>query len=480
MLFSSLEFIFLFLPLCIGIYFGVPLGWRNAVLLFFSLIFYGFGEPVYVFLMIFTVLGDYIFALSVQRNIDNKNKSRARLILTFAIIFNLAILAFFKYYDFTVTLISSLPFGIKLRPLNIPLPVGISFYTFQALSYVIDVYRQDATAAKDPLTPATYVALFPQLVAGPIIRYNDIEGQIRKRSHSLSLAAEGIRRFTAGLAKKVLLANTAGEMWQNFAQRFESGRADTLGVWLGVIFFAFQIYFDFSGYSDMAIGLGKIFGFSFPENFNYPYVSESITDFWRRWHITLSTWFREYVYIPLGGNRRGKGRMYLNLFVVWSLTGIWHGAGGNFLLWGLYYFLILSIEKAFLLKYLEKLPRALRHVYALLLILFGWLIFASDGAPSSLTLTQALSCVKIMFGAGGTPPISELSKYELVRNIIPLLIMSLASLPLFKTKTLSLLSSKKYGTITLWTLNLLSVLTLILCTAYLVNSGYNPFLYFRF
>ena len=480
MLFSSLEFIFLFLPLCIGIYFAVPLRWRNAVLLLFSLIFYGFGEPVYLFLMVFTVLGDYAFALGVQRNIDNKNKRRARCVLIFAVIFNLGILAFFKYYDFTVTLLSSLPIGISLRELNIPLPVGISFYTFQALSYVIDVYRQDATAAKDPLIPATYVALFPQLVAGPIIRYNDIEEEIKKRSHSLSMVAQGIKRFSAGLAKKVLLANTAGEMWQSFVSTFNRGNADTLSVWLGVIFYAFQIYFDFSGYSDMAIGLGKIFGFSFPENFNYPYTAESISDFWRRWHITLSSWFREYLYIPLGGNRRGKGRMYLNLLVVWSLTGIWHGAGGNFLLWGLYYFLILSTEKAFLLKYLKKMPRILRHVYSILLILFGWLIFASDGLSSSLTLTQALTCVKMMFGAGEAPLISELSRYELTRNIIPLIILSLASLPVFKSKALLLLRSKKYGTATLWILNLLSLSGLLICTAYLVNSGYNPFLYFRF
>ncbi len=478
MLFSSLEFIFLFLPVCIAVYFFVPLRLRNTVLLIFSLIFYGFGEPVYLFLMVFTVGADYAFGLLLQKNLENRR--RARLILICAVILNLSILGFFKYYDFIVTSVSSIIPSISPRPLGLSLPVGISFYTFQALSYVIDIYRGDARAAKAPIIPATYVALFPQLVAGPIIRYNDIEGQFSHREHSLSLAAEGIRRFTAGLAKKVLLANTAGELWQNFATGFEATSADVLGVWLGVICYTFQIYFDFSGYSDMAIGLGKIFGFDFPENFNYPYISRSITEFWRRWHITLSVWFKEYVYIPLGGNRCGRARTYLNLFIVWSLTGIWHGAGWNFLLWGLYYFLVLSAEKLFLGRILESAPSALRHLYSLTLIIFGWLIFASDGSAASLTLGEAFSCARIMLGFGGAPLISPDTRYELTRNILPIIIMTVASLPLLRNFARRLASSKKYGGSAVVILNIITPLTLILCVAYLVNSGYNPFLYFRF
>ena len=478
MLFSSLEFIFLFLPICIALYFATPARLKNAVLLFFSLIFYGFGEPVYLFLMIFTVGADYAFGLLIQKK--SSDRSLSRRILIAAVIFNLSILAFFKYYDFLITGISRLLPATHLRPLGLSLPVGISFYTFQSLSYVIDVYRGEVRAAKNPIIPATYVALFPQLVAGPIIRYDEIEGQLQGRRHSSTLAAEGIRRFSVGLAKKVLLANTAGELWQSFAQGFDAATADTAGVWLGVICYAYQIYFDFSGYSDMAIGLGKIFGFDFPENFNYPYISQSITEFWRRWHITLSSWFREYVYIPLGGNRRGRARTYLNLFIVWSLTGIWHGAGWNFLLWGLYYFFVLSLEKLFVGKLLKRAPRILRHVYSTVIILFGWLIFAADGSVGSLSVSEALSCARIMLGGGGLPTISPATRYELTTNIIPLIIMTAASLPIWRGYARRLAESKKYGVITAAFLNFSALAALILCTAYLVNSGYNPFLYFRF
>ena len=478
MLFSSLEFIFLFLPVCITVYFITPDRQKNAALLLFSLIFYGFGEPIYLFLMIFTVGADFAFGLLLSKSANKRG--RARCILFAAVLFNLSILAFFKYYDPIVAGLARVFPSLGLRPLGLSLPVGISFYTFQALSYVIDVYRGTARAAKDPIIPATYVALFPQLVAGPIIRYDDIEGQLLQRKHSVSLAAEGVRRFAAGLAKKVLLANTAGELWQSFATGFDAATADVTGAWLGVICYAFQIDFDFSGYSDMAIGLGKIFGFSFPENFNYPYISQSITAFWRRWHITLSGWFREYVYIPLGGNRRGRARTYLNLLAVWSLTGIWHGAGLNFLLWGLYYFLVLSIEKLFLGKLLLRTPRAIRHAYSLLIILFGWLIFAADGSASSLTLKDALCCAEIMLGLSNAPIISPTTRYELIRSLIPITVMAAASLPLGKSYAQRLTESKKYGTLTLALQNLSALLALIFCTAYLVSSGYNPFLYFRF
>lgn len=478
MLFSSLEFLFLFLPLCVSVYFAVPLRMRNAVLLFFSLIFYGFGEPLYLFLMVFTTGADYAFGLLVQKSLPNKRRARAFLII--AVIFNLAILGFFKYYDFLALNISRVEIFSFVRPMGLPLPVGISFYTFQALSYVIDIYREEVRAARNPIIPATYVSLFPQLIAGPIIRYNDIEGQLRERSHSFSRAAEGIRRFSVGLAKKVILANTAGELWQNFATGFDAASADIAGIWLGLVCYAFQIYFDFSGYSDMAVGLGKIFGFDFPENFNYPYISRSITEFWRRWHITLSSYFREYVYIPLGGNRRGRARTYLNLFIVWSLTGIWHGAGANFLLWGLYYFALLCIEKLFLLKWLDRAPKLICHIYALFFILIGWLIFAADGAEGSLTLSRAAECIKLMLGFGSSPLISARTRYEIIRNLIPLTVMTVASLPLVRKKAERLLHSEKFGVTVNISLNILSLLTLILCVAYLVSSGYNPFLYFRF
>lgn len=478
MLFSSLEFLFFFLPLCIAVYFSVPVRARNAVLLVFSLIFYGFGEPVYLFLMIATVSADYFFGLLIQK--ASGNKRRARAVLVFAVIFNILLLGFFKYYDFFVLNLSKLPALSFLTPLGLSLPVGISFYTFQSLSYVIDVYRGETRAEKNPVIPATYVALFPQLIAGPIVKYNDIYGQFFERKHTVSGAAEGARRFVCGLAKKVILANGAGELWQNFASGFDASSADTVGVWLGVVCYAFQIYFDFSGYSDMAVGLGKLFGFDFPENFNYPYISQSITDFWKRWHITLSSWFKEYVYIPLGGNRRGKARTYLNLFVVWSLTGVWHGAGGNFLLWGIYYFLIISLEKAFLKKALCRVPSLFRRLYSLALIAFGWLIFAADGSDTSLTLYEAFECAKIMLGFSEGGFISDDTRYELVRNLLPLVIMTAASLPVFKKFTNNLLASEKYRTATTAVLGILTPAALILCTAYLVNSGYNPFLYFRF
>ena len=471
MLFSSLEFLFLFLPLCLFSYYILPKRFGNAVLLIFSLVFYAFGEPVYILLMIATVLFDWLFALLIQRY--SERKRTAKLLLAAALVLNLSVLVFFKYYDL---LAEYIPYA---SPLGLALPVGISFYTFQSLSYVIDSYRKDATASRSPLVPAVYVTLFPQLIAGPIITYNEIEGQIRKRAHSLSRIANGIRRFSVGLAKKVLLANTAGELWQDFCRRFALGGSDTLGAWLGVICFAFQIYFDFSGYSDMAIGLGRMFGFEFPENFNYPYISRSITDFWRRWHVTLSSWFRNYVYIPLGGNRRGRTRTYINLFIVWSLTGLWHGAGVNFLIWGLYFFVILSIEKLFLLKLLDRLPRPLCHAYALLAILFGWLIFAADGSGGSLTPSLALKCAAAMLGIGAAP-ISSLSLYELARNLPVLLIMCAASTPMLKSLSKRLLRSKRYRGFTAVALNLSAIFLVFISISYLVNSGYNPFLYFRF
>ena len=466
MLFSSLEFLFLFLPLCLAIYFIVPTKARNAVLLLFSLVFYGFGEPVYLFLMVATILVDWFLGLAIERFAKTASSKKALLVL--AVSLNILSLAFFKYYDFIVSFI---PFA---SPLGLSLPIGISFYTFQSLTYVIDIYRENAKAATSPLLPATYITLFPQLIAGPIVKYNDIECDLRSRIHSLSSLTYGIRRFVIGLAKKVLLANTAGAMFESIKNSSSLYGTDTLGAWLCVIFFAFQIYFDFSGYSDMAIGLGKLFGFTFPENFNYPYISVSITDFWRRWHITLSSFFRDYLYIPLGGNRRGKLRTYINLFIVWSATGIWHGAGINFLLWGLYFFILLSTEKLFLLTLLKKLPKFFCHIYAIVAILFGWLIFASDGI--TLSASEAFNLAKAMLGIS-SPLFSSYSLYEFKRNLLPIAIMCAASIPAFSKLGQKLLDSNSIGKAVT---NLLSSVLFILCTAYLVSSGYNPFLYFRF
>ncbi len=477
MLFSSLEFIFLFLPASVAAYFLTPMRARNAVLLLVSLIFYGFGEPLYVFLMIFTVAADYIFGALVHKN--KNNAKRAKTILVISIIFNIGILAYFKYISFFAELLSA-TLGITL-PIGSPpkLPIGISFYTFQAMSYVIDVYRQNAKAQRDPITVGAYVSLFPQLVAGPIIRYGDIAEQLKRRSHSIERAACGIRRFSVGLAKKCLLANSAGEIWSDFCTALEAGTAQsTLGAWLALLAFSFQIYFDFSGYSDMAIGLGRIFGFEFPENFNYPYTAKSITDFWRRWHITLSLWFREYVYIPLGGNRRGRARMYLNLLAVWSLTGLWHGASLNFLLWGLYYFLLLSLEKAFLLKRLDRAPTPLARLYSLFFIAIGWLIFSADGAAGSLSVRGAVSCLGIMLGTSGAPLLQDSATYDALRLLPFFIIMAIAATPIARDAFSH--AEQKFPCGARIAANTLSFLSIIISCAYLVNSGYNPFLYFRF
>jgi alginate O-acetyltransferase complex protein AlgI len=459
MLFSSLEFLYFFLPLTVILYFIAPRRLKNGILLVMSMLFYAFGEPKYIFLMMITILANFFFGIACNR--ERRTKKFCRTFLVIAIAFNVSLLVFFKYFNFLTA-----PFNF-ITPLALSLPVGISFYTFQALSYVADVYKNDVEPSKDPISFAAYISLFPQLIAGPIVRYKDVCSSLRSRRHSFDLAAEGIRRFLTGLSKKVLLANPAGEMWERISS-FSAEQSGVLGAWLGIIFYAFQIYFDFSGYSDMAIGLGKIFGFEFPENFNYPYVSKSITDFWRRWHITLSSFFREYVYIPLGGNRKGNARTYLNLFAVWSLTGLWHGASVNFIAWGLYYFLILVIEKAFLKKFLDRLPSFIRHLYSLFFILIGWLIFSADTLPMG-----AMGYLERMFGINA-PFMGSYFPYEFIRNIALISIMVLASTPLPRNIFVRLF--KKDGLCA----DVLCILSLVLCTAFLVRSGYNPFLYFRF
>ena len=468
MVFSSLEFLFFYLPAVLLIYFLIPskyLAARNFALLIVSLLFYGWSEPSYIWIMLLSITVDYTCGRLVGKYRQSAPK-RAKAALVASIIINLSILGFFKYADFIIENLALIPAFSKLKPLGISLPVGISFYTFQTMSYTLDVYLGEARVQKNIATFGSYVTMFPQLIAGPIVRYRDVDDALRERSHTLQNAADGIKRFLCGLAKKVLLANTAGAFYESFAQ----GVNDTpsvLGSWMGVIFFAFQIYFDFSGYSDMAIGLGRIMGFKFPENFNYPYISKSITDFWRRWHITLSTWFREYVYIPLGGNRKGKGRTFLNLLIVWFLTGLWHGASWNFVLWGLYFAVILIIEKAFLGGLLDKLPGFISHLYAIALILFGWFIFIWCDLE---TPGEYLSA---MFGGQLVSPIAI---YDLMRGILFLCILIIASTKLPYKMYCKLKDNAIFATI--WCTVL--PLVLLLCIAYLVDSSYNPFLYFRF
>ncbi len=453
MLFSSLEFLFLFLPLTLAVYFAVPRRARNILLLLSGLVFYGFGEPKFLPLMAWTILRNYLLARWIARRLRKGKKAKLWLII--AVILNIGQLAFFKYFDF---------FGFGL-------PIGISFYTFQALSYVIDVYWQKADATRSLVDFGVYVSLFPQLIAGPIVKYTDVDAELKHRRHDLGDIASGLRTFSAGLTKKVIIANTAGELWERLAED-----ASLVGSLLAVLFFALQIYFDFSGYSDMAVGLGRIFGFRFPQNFNYPYISNSVTEFWRRWHITLSSWFREYVYIPLGGNRRGRVRTILNLIITWALTGIWHGATLNFLLWGLYFALLLILEKFVFANLLAHLPSALSHIYALIFIALGWVIFASDGSIEGL---NGLSLALRIFGIGCESLASERALYELWRNLPFLAIAVLGATPL--PRKIYLKAQAKARTVSLALLDMLMPLgALILCVAYIIGSGYNPFLYFRF
>lgn len=474
MVFSSLEFLYLFLPATLILYFLSPLRWRNFILLIVSLAFYGWGEPIYVFLMIFTVAADYLFGLAVEKR--KKRGKTPRPVLIAAVIFNLTVLGSFKYADFLILNLSKLNAFSSLRPMGLSLPIGISFYTFQALSYVIDVAREDASAQRSPVDFGTYITMFPQLVAGPIVRYADIEKQLSSRKHTLIDAISGFRTFSVGLAKKVILGNSFGSLFEYVRDLSPSSRT-AVGAWFGIICFTLQIYFDFSGYSDMAIGLGKLFGFRFPENFNYPYLSRSVTDFWRRWHITLSTWFREYIYIPLGGNRKGRARTYLNLLAVWSLTGLWHGAGWNFIIWGLYYFILLVIEKAFLLRLLEKLPRLISWSYAITAVILGWLIFAFDGSLSTLSLGSGIIYLKNMFGVGGAGFLTRLDIYDILRNAPLLIIAIIAATPYPRRIFYKFYEKSAAADIFA---SVVSLGCLFLCTAYLVGSAYNPFLYFRF
>ncbi len=466
MVFSSTIFLCVYLPLVLLGYYICPKKGRNLFLLIVSLVFYAWGEPKYVFLMIFSILVNYIFGRLMDKN--RGRQKRMKLLLVLSVVIDLGLLSVFKYTDFIITNVNAI-FGASFDLLNIALPIGISFYTFQAMSYTIDVYRNDVRVQKNLIDFGMYITMFPQLIAGPIVRYADVQDQLAERSVTTADFSEGIMRFVVGLGKKVLLANQMGAVWSEIYAL--GGDVSALMAWTGAIAYTFQIYFDFSGYSDMAIGLGRMFGFKFPENFRYPYQSVSITDFWRRWHITLSTWFKEYLYIPLGGNRCGLARQALNLLIVWSLTGFWHGAGWNFVMWGLYYFVILFIEKLFLLKALDKLPKLFRHVYALLLIVIGWVIFASDDVGVLLPYLGS------MFGANGA--VGGMDVYTLFTKAVLLIICCVASTELPKRLFLSAtgaMNEKAAFTIK----SVMTIALLALSMILLIGDSYNPFLYFRF
>lgn len=466
MVFSSTIFLCVYLPLVLLGYYICPKKGRNLFLLIASLVFYAWGEPKYVFLMIFSILVNYIFGRLMDKH--RENKKRLKLMLVLSVVIDIGLLSVFKYTDFIITNVNAI-FGVNFDLLNIALPIGISFYTFQAMSYTIDVYRNDVRVQKNLIDFGMYITMFPQLIAGPIVRYADVQDQLAERSVTTADFSEGVMRFVVGLGKKVLLANQMGAVWSDIYAL--GGDVSALMAWTGAIAYTFQIYFDFSGYSDMAIGLGRMFGFKFPENFRYPYQSVSITDFWRRWHITLSTWFKEYLYIPLGGNRRGLARQALNLLIVWSLTGFWHGAGWNFVMWGLYYFVILFIEKLFLLKALDKLPKFFRHVYALVLIIIGWVIFASDD------VSVLLPYLGSMFGANGA--IGGMDVYTLLTKAVLLIICCIASTELPKKLFLSAAGAmNEKAAFTLKSVLMIALLALSMIL--LIGDSYNPFLYFRF
>lgn len=471
MLFSSTVFLFLFLPAVLILYYIGPRKVRNLILFVFSLIFYAWGEPVYVFLMIGSTVVAYITGLLADKTVKGRKAWVPKVSLIVAILWNMGLLLFFKYTDFFINNANDI-FGLHIKLLGLKLPIGISFYSFQTLSYVIDVYRGDVKAQKNYLTLGTYVALFPQLIAGPIVRYKDVAEQMKNRKETMGNFAAGVHRFTIGLGKKVLLANSIGALFDTISSTPQSEMSVT-AAWLGIIAYTFQIYFDFSGYSDMAIGLGKMFGFDFLENFNYPYISDSITEFWRRWHMSLSSWFRDYVYIPLGGNRKGKLRQCVNIMIVWFLTGFWHGANWNFMIWGVYFGVILLCEKLFLLKALTKIPKFIGHIYALILIVIGWGIFAFDDFGK---LTQNF---KNMFGISDISFINDQAVAWLATYALTFVILITASTPLIK----KIGTLVKGGFPALYSCVLQPVMVLgllILCTAYLAGNSFNPFLYFRF
>ena len=464
MVFSSLVFMFAYLPITLLAYYLVPRQGRNIFLFIVNLIFYGWGEPKLVLLMVFNIFFNYTGGWLVDKYRADAKKKKLFLILT--CVLDIGILAVFKYTGMITETLNMLPF-LNIPELQISLPIGISFYTFQTMSYVIDVYRDDAPVSKNFINFGTYVALFPQLIAGPIVRYRDVAEQLVNRRETLEMFTRGVKLFMVGLAKKVIIANTMGTLTTNiFATTDENG---VVGTWVGMIAYTFQIYFDFSGYSDMACGLGNMLGFEFLKNFNYPYIAKSITDFWRRWHISLSTWFKEYVYIPLGGNRKGVKRQILNLLIVWGLTGLWHGAAYNFVLWGLYYGLLLILEKFVLKKYLDRLPSFVQHIYTLFIIIIGWgLFYFTDVGQLGEFMVDLFN-----FGNG----ICGNQAFNLIMSNLPMLIIAAVASTPFATTLYTRFEHTRFMWIpeTLYCMGVLAV-----STASLVNQSYNPFLYFRF
>lgn len=461
MLFSSITFLYFFLPFC-ALYFFLPDRFKNAFLLVASLIFYFFGEPVYILLLLISSLSDWLCGLYIG---SHRGKKSSKAVLVLSIVINLTLLGVFKYADFIISAINGV-FSVNIPLLEIRLPIGISFFTFQTMSYTIDVYRGEAKAQKNLATFATYVSLFPQLIAGPIVRYTDVCRELEQRKSSISGAGDGIRRFCAGLAKKVLIANLLGELAQAFRACEEKS---VLFYWIYAVAFSLQLYFDFSGYSDMAIGLGKVFGFKFPENFNYPFMSRSVTEFWRRWHMTLGGWFRDYVYIPMGGNRVTKPRWIFNIAVVWVLTGIWHGAAWNFVIWGAMFGVMLALEKLFLGDALKKAPMAAGHIYTMIIVVLSFVVFNADG------ILGIADDFRGLFGFGGIPFVTEQTMYYLKSYAAILVIGAIGSTPLPKKIWGAL--SKRIGVVIE---PVGAALVLILATAFIINGSFNPFLYFRF
>lgn len=475
MVFSSIVFLCIFFPSVIVLYYVCPRRIRNFFLLLASLLFYAWGEPKYIVIMLFSTVFDYCNGRLLEFfEAKGKKSTLGRLVLIVSVAGNLGILCFFKYTDFIIASVNSL--ADQSFPLfGLALPIGISFYTFQTMSYTIDVYRGNTPAQHNIISFGMYVCMFPQLIAGPIVRYCDIQKEVDNRQTSFSLCADGMQRFLLGLGKKVLLANQIGALWDEIYGLSQSDMSAAL-AWLGAAAYTFQIYFDFSGYSDMAIGLGNMFGFHFSENFNYPYESKSITEFWRRWHMTLSKWFLEYVYIPLGGNKNGPARQAVNLFIVWFLTGLWHGAGWNFIIWGLYFFVLLVMEKFFMLNLLQRIPAVLQHIYALFFIVCGWVIFACDDTP------KLIHYLKMLTGSG-VPAVNQLALYEWSTHAGFLLILAIASTQIMKKlfcRILEKLSLYATDAVCFWMKSLWCLFILFLSIAMLVSGSYNPFLYFRF
>lgn len=464
MLFSSITFLYYFFPAVLILYFIAPKMLKNTVLLLSSLIFYAWGEPKYIFLMLISIICGYVCGLLIEKF---KGKTASKVTLVFSCLISLGMLGYFKYADFFITNFNAVT-GLSLPLLKIALPIGISFYTFQILSYTVDVYRGTVPAQRNFINLAAYVTMFPQLIAGPIVRYSDVEKQLTECTHSIAKASEGVRRFVCGLSKKIFIANILGELAGLF---LASKEQSVLFCWIYAAAYSLQIYFDFSGYSDMAVGLGKIFGFDFMENFNYPYISSSITEFWRRWHISLGSWFRDYVYIPLGGNRVSKLLWFRNIFIVWMLTGFWHGANWNFIVWGLYFAVFLIMEKLWLKDFLAK-NKIFGHFYVLILVMISFVIF---GAPD---FRLSFECIKGMFGFAGLPLATAETLYYLKSYGLILVIAVIGSMPL--PKKLYAMAEKKFPAVTAVAEPMAVVALLLLAAAYLVDGSFNPFLYFRF